>query len=116
MSEDDPFALPVFEPGQVVRHRRYGYRGLIVDFDMRCQAPDSWYLANRTKPNRDQPWYHVLVDGTDRVTYAAEENLGIAPWPQPIKHPGVGQWFECCPDGQYRRNDEPWPGFKRKDF
>ena len=66
---------PVFEPGQLVRHRRYGYRGVVVDRDECCRAGDDWYLKNQTQPDRDQPWYHVLVDGSSTCTYAASESL-----------------------------------------
>ena len=57
---------PVFEPGQLIRHRPYGYRGVVVDRDEFCQADDEWYLKNQT---RDQPWYHGLVDGSSTCTY-----------------------------------------------
>ena len=103
--------LPEFEPGQIVRHRRYGYRGLVVDFDMRCRATDSWYLANQSQPNRDQPWYHVLVDGSDRVTYAAEQNLSADRLGNPVDHPLVEHLFESFRNGRYHRNDQHWPGF-----
>jgi heat shock protein HspQ len=104
-----PDRLPRFEPGRLVRHKRYGYLGVVVDFDMRCQAPDSWYLANRTQPDRNQPWYHVLVDQTDRVTYAAEESLSADQLGQPIQHPLLDQLFIGFDSGNYRRNDMPWP-------
>ena len=58
-----PTDTPNFEPGEVVQHIRYGYRGVIVDFDSACMAPDDWYQSNQTRPDRNQPWYHVLVDG-----------------------------------------------------
>ena len=67
--------VPKFLPGTLVRHRRYGYRGVVVEYDPICRADKQWYRGNRTQPNRDQPWYHVLVHGSDTVTYAAEENL-----------------------------------------
>ena len=70
-----PGDLPKFHIGQVVEHKRYGYRGVIVDFDMACQAEDSWYEANQTQPGKDQPWYHVLVHRSNGNTYAAEESL-----------------------------------------
>ena len=112
---DNPFEdLPAYEPGQIVRHRRYGYRGLIVDFDMRCRATDSWYLANQTQPDRNQPWYHVLVDGSDRVTYAAEQNLSADRLHQPVDHPLIDHLFEPFDRGRYRRNDRHWPGFDRR--
>ena len=50
--------LPTFIPGQVVYHLKYGYRGLVVDTDPTCQAPDVWYQSNQTQPDRNQPWYH----------------------------------------------------------
>ena len=64
-----------FEPGQIVHHQYYGYKGVIYDVDNCCEAEDAWYYQNRTMPDRNQPWYHVLVDGADHTTYVAEENL-----------------------------------------
>ncbi|MDX1683228.1 MAG: heat shock protein HspQ, partial [Phycisphaeraceae bacterium] len=101
--------LPQFKVGQLVRHRRYDYRGVIVDFDMRCRAPDNWYQSNKTQPDRDQPWYHVLVDGSEHTTYAAETSLMAEPEPAPIHHPLVDPFFAGYENGQYQRNDRPWP-------
>lgn len=101
---------PLFEPGQLVRHRRYGYRGVVVDGDASCQADDAWYQKNQTQPDRDQPWYHVLVDGTSTCTYAAEENLEPDPSGLPISHPLLPHFFGAFEDGHYIRNDQPWPG------
>jgi len=70
-----PDELPLYQVGQVVLHRRYGYRGVVVDFDMACRAPEDWYARNNTQPERAQPWYHVLVDGSDAATYAAQSSL-----------------------------------------
>ena len=103
--------VPLFAPGQVVRHRRYGYRGVIVDFDMRCLADDEWYSANRSQPQRDQPWYHVMVDGSTAITYAAQDNLLADDSSQPVDHPLVEQFFERMQRGRYERNDEIWPGW-----
>ncbi len=105
-----PDRLPRFEVGQPVRHRRYGYRGLVVDFDMRCQADDDWYYSNQTQPDRDQPWYHVLVDGSTSVTYAAETSLDADETDQPVHHPLVPHLFRHFKDGRYERNETPWPG------
>lgn len=105
-----PDTLPAFEVGQLVRHNRYRYRGVVVDFDMRCQADDKWYQRNRTQPDRDQPWYHVLVDGSTMTTYAAEENLDPDNGDDPIDHPFVQHFFGSFEDGRYIRNDRPWPG------
>ena len=101
---------PVFEPGQLVRHRRYDYRGVVVARDESCQADDEWYFKNRTQPDRDQPWYHVLVDGAVACTYAASENLVADSSELPIEHPLLPHFFSGFKNGIYVRNDEPWPG------
>lgn len=101
---------PHFEPGQLVRHRRYGYRGVVVARDESCQAGDAWYHKNQTQPDRDQPWYHVLVDGSSTCTYAASENLVADRSGLPVDHPLVPQFFSDFQDGRYSRNDVEWPG------
>jgi heat shock protein HspQ len=97
-----------FVPGELVRHRRYGYRGVVVALDEECRAPDEWYLRNQTQPRRDQPWYHVLVHGSGQTTYAAEENLELEHEPSPIVHPLLDRFFDGFADGGYVRNDRPW--------
>jgi heat shock protein HspQ len=101
---------PVFEPGQLVRHRRYGYRGVVVDRNEVCEADDEWYSKNQTQPDRDQPWYHVLVDGSSTCTYAASENLVADSSGLPIEHPLLRHFFSEFKNGIYIRNDDPWPG------
>lgn len=100
---------PMFEPGQLVRHRRYGYRGVVVDCDAQCRANEEWYQSNQTQPDRDQPWYHVLVHGSPSSTYAAQENLVPDPDPQPVYHPLVPLFFKDYLNGRYVRNAQPWP-------
>ncbi len=100
---------PKFELGQLVSHKRYGYRGVIVDFDLECRADEQWYQSNKTQPGKRQPWYHVLVDATAQNTYAAEENLQSDPSGQPVRHPLVGDFFGEFVDSRYVRNDQPWP-------
>jgi heat shock protein HspQ len=101
---------PVFEPGQLVRHRRYGYRGVVVDRNEFCEADNVWYSKNQTQPDRDQPWYHVLVDGSSTCTYAASENLVADSSGLPIEHPLLPHFFSEFKNGIYIRNDDPWSG------
>ena len=75
-----------------------------------CQADDAWYKKNQTQPDRDQPWYHVLVSGTSANTYAAAESLVADESGLPIDHPFVPHFFSEFKDGMYVRNDNPWPG------
>ena len=100
---------PTFAPGQLVRHRRYGYRGVVVERDEHCRADEKWYQNNQTQPDRNQPWYHVLVHGTTSCTYAAAQNLLEDCSPMPIDHPWVAHFFSEFMNGRYIRNDEPWP-------
>ena len=97
-----------FRPGQLVRHRRYRYRGLIVDVTPFCVAPDEWYHLNQTQPERNQPWYHVLVHGTETVTYAAQTSLMNDDSGGIIEHPLVDAFFSKFTGDAYVRNNRPW--------
>jgi len=100
---------PILGQGMIARHLRYGYRGIIVDVDSQCIATDSWYYGNQTQPNRNQPWYHVLVHGSDQVTYVAESNLVIESTKEKIVHPLLSYFFVKEKNGRYVRNNNPWP-------
>lgn len=100
---------PRFAVGQLVRHRRYGYRGVVVDYDLSCRADDAWYRANRTQPDKDQVWYQVLVHRSTDVTYAAQTSLEPDTDTTPVEHPLVEQFFDVQDDGRYVRNQEPFP-------
>lgn len=108
-----PGELPRFDVGQIVRHLRYRYQGVIVDFDVCCQADEAWYARNKSQPDRDQPWYHVLVDESSAVTYVAESNLANAPSNRSVKHPLMDIFFEGRHQetGRYLRSDEIWAGW-----
>lgn len=100
-------AHPHFAPGEIVRHRLFDYRGVVVDVDATFELTDEWYDAvARTRPPKDQPWYHVLVDGAEHATYVAERNLAADDSGEPIEHPWVTQLFDGFEDGRYV-NGEP---------
>ena len=102
---------PDFEVGQLVQHRRYGYRGVIVEVDLECRAPQDWYQKNQTQPDRRQPWYHVLVDGGTNTTYAAQTSLLADGNFEPIDNPLVSMFFHNFEAGFYERNEVPWKGW-----
>jgi heat shock protein HspQ len=63
---------------------------------------DEWYEeVARSRPPRDQPWYHVLVHGANHTTYVAERNLEPDPSHEPIDHPAVGSFFGAFDEGRY---------------
>ena len=89
-----------FKVGEIVHHKRYHYRGVIVDWDGHCTADEDWYQSNKTQPKRDQAWYHVLVEGGGQ-TYVAEENLEPDKSKEIIQHPLVKRFFTSFYQGQY---------------
>jgi len=83
-----------FFVGQVVHHRRFGYRGVVYDVDATFQGTDEWYNeVARSRPPRSQPWYHVLVDQGEHTTYVAERHLEHDTRGGPIAHPLLGALF-----------------------
>ena len=94
-----------FAIGQLVTHRRYHYRGAVAGFDRECHAADNWYWGNRTQPDRDQPWYHVLVHGADHTTYVAEENLEPYEGGEQVLHPLTNEVFATFSRGRYQPRD-----------
>lgn len=104
---------PKYQKGDVIKHRLYEYRGLIVEIDSSCQAEDAWYQSNQTKPDRNQAWYHILVDGNQQVTYVAESNIDLDQSGNPIVHPLLNLFFYGVDEknNKYLRNDIPFnPG------
>lgn len=98
MTEDGSLKFAV---GQVIHHRRYGYRGVIVATDRQCEADKDWYEHNQTQPRLDQPWYHVLVHDAAHTTYVAQENIEPDPTDQPIRHPHINRFFRTFLHGRY---------------
>ena len=87
-----------FFVGQIVRHKKFGYRGVIFDADATFQGTDEWYAeVARSRPPKDLPWYHVLVEGAEHTTYVAERHLESDEGAEPIRHPLVA---ELC--GEFR--------------
>jgi len=84
-----------FAPGTVIVHSLFGYRGVVTDVDPYFKGTDDWYAEQaRSRPPKDRPWYHVLVDGGAHRTYVAERNLEADPAGGPIDHPGVIDHFD----------------------
>ncbi len=83
-----------FSIGQLIHHRLFDYRGVIVDVDPEFSGSDEWYEhVAKTRPPKDRPWYHILVDGSDVETYVAEQNLEEDLEHTPVEHPMVSDYF-----------------------
>lgn len=94
-----------FAVGDLIHHRLFDYRGVIVDVDPVFQSTEEWYdaVAN-SRPPKDKPWYHVLVHGALHSTYVAERNLEPDESADPILHPMVEQVFSRFENGRYFRD------------
>jgi heat shock protein HspQ len=91
-----------FSIGQLVHHGLFDYRGVIVDVDPDFRGTDEWYDAMaRSRPPKDQPWYHVLVDGAVHRTYVAERNLETDDTGGRVRHPELDDYFVEFADGRY---------------
>ncbi|XP_064628379.1 uncharacterized protein LOC135487980 [Lineus longissimus] len=101
-----------FRVGQVIRHKRWGYRGIIIGWDETAKAPESWLQQNHPPGKghwRQHPNYSVLVDTRDRMqpqtTYVAEENMDVVSDTKVI-HPEIDDYFENYDGAQYI--PRPW--------
>lgn len=91
-----------FSVGELIQHRLFDYRGVIIDVDPVFMLSDEWYeQVAQSRPPKDQPWYRVLVHDSQDETYVAERNLSHDPSIAPIIHPMVNEYFTAFEDGHY---------------
>ncbi|WP_442755124.1 heat shock protein HspQ [Methylocystis sp. JAN1] len=95
-----------FGIGQVVKHRRYPFRGVIYDVDPVFANTEEWWLSipEELRPRKDQPFYHLFAENaeTEYVAYVSEQNLVPDTSGDPVRHPQVEETFERDEDGVYR--------------
>ena len=91
--------------GQIVRHRKHPFRGVVFDIDAEFANTDEWYEAipEEARPAKEQPFYHLLAenDQTYYVAYVSEQNLVPDETGQPVGHPDLPDLFGEFRDGQY---------------
>jgi heat shock protein HspQ len=91
-----------FFVGQIVHHQKFNYRGVVFDVDATFQGTDEWYESvAQSRPPKHLPWYHVLVDGAEHMTYVAERHLEPDERGAPIMHPLVAELCGEFQDGRY---------------
>ena len=86
-----------FSIGNVVKHKRFDFRGVIYDVDFEFNNSEEWYqsIPKNVRPRKDQPFYHLLAEN-DEITYEAyvsEQNLLNDDSGEPIKHPLIEEIF-----------------------
>ncbi len=95
-----------FGIGQVVKHRKYPFRGLIYDVDPVFSNTEEWWLAipEDVRPKKNQPFYHLLAENTETeyIAYVSEQNLLIDESGEPLRHPQISEIFVQTAGGEYR--------------
>lgn len=95
-----------FGIGQVVKHRKYPFRGIIYDVDPVFSNTDEWWrsIPEDIRPRKDQPFYHLFAENADTeyVAYVSEQNLLPDTSGDPVRHPQVDDMFMRSQDGAYR--------------
>ena len=95
-----------FSIGDVLKHRSFGFRGVVFDIDPVFANSEEWYqsIPEDIRPRRDQPFYHLLAENDDSsyVAYVSQGNLIADSDGGPVDHPTVRQLFESFKDGRYR--------------
>jgi heat shock protein HspQ len=93
-----------FDVGQLIEHKLFNYRGVIVDVDPVFQNGDEWYeQVALSRPPKDKPWYRVLVHNAVHETYVAEQNLVSDTSTEAIIHPLIDTYFDNFSGGRYSR-------------
>ena len=91
--------------GQIVRHRKHPFRGVVFDVDAMFSNTDAWYEAipEESRPPKDQPFYHLLAenDNSYYVAYVSEQNLVADYSGEPVEHPDLSDLFGDFEDGRY---------------
>jgi len=93
-----------FHIGMPVRHRIYGFRGIIFDVDPEFDNSEEWYdsIPEDVRPTKDQPFYHLFAETPDKspyIAYVSEQNLEPDDDTDPIHHTGLSEYFDVHDDG-----------------
>ena len=98
-----------FTIGQVVKHRLYDFRGVIVDVDPEFSNTEEWWLSipEEVRPSKDQPFYHLLAenDANSYIAYVSEQNLLPDETGKPCRHPRIKDMFQGLNSGRYEMRD-----------
>lgn len=91
--------------GQVVRHKKYPFRGVVFDVDPRFANTEEWYqsIPEESRPSKDQPFYHLLAENEHSyyVAYVSEQNLVPDKSGEPVGHPDLPDLFGDFENGHY---------------
>ena len=89
-----------------VRHRIYGFRGVVFAVDPKFDNTEDWYdsIPEEVRPKKDQPFYHLFAETLEKapyIAYVSEQNLEADQNPEPIDHPAIEGHFDVQDDGLF---------------
>jgi heat shock protein HspQ len=91
--------------GQILRHRKHPFRGVVVDVDPEFSNTQEWYdaIPEEARPLKDQPFYHLLAENEESyyVAYVSEQNLVLDDTGEPVDHPDLPDLFGPYQNGIY---------------
>ena len=94
-----------FGLGDVVRHRLFPFRGVVVDVDPEFANTEEWYqsIPEDVRPSKDQPFYHLLAENEENYygAYVSEGNLLPDAENGPVGHPQVTEAFDDFDGSRY---------------
>lgn len=94
-----------FSIGDIVRHRLFGFRGVVFDVDPVFANSEEWYEAipEDVRPVKEQPFYHLLAENAESsyVAYVSQQNLMSDDSDEPVDHPAIEGLFGPYRDGRY---------------
>ena len=97
-----------FSIGQVVRHKLFPFRGVIIDVDVEFANSEEWWLAipEEYRPAKEQPYYHLLAENTEDSyeAYVSQQNLLPDVSGEPVRHPDVDQFFDDLDGDHYKKS------------
>lgn len=94
-----------FGIGDVVRHRRFPFRGVVFDVDPEYANTEEWWEAIPAdlRPDRNQPFYHLFAENGESayIAYVSQQNLEEDSDHSPVFHPAIKQVFDSFRNGRY---------------
>ena len=101
---------PLFNIGDIVKHRIYPFRGVIVDVDPEFSNTEEWYqsIPAEIRPSRNQPYYHLMAENTETfyTAYVSQQNLVDDGDNGPLEHPDLDEIFSGMKKGKYHLRNE----------
>jgi len=90
-----------FNIGEIVIHKRQGYRGVVIDIDPLFQASGEYNPRNhRREFAKRNPWYRILVDSSSQMTYVEETMITKDLSEKNIENPNIDRYL-TEKNGQY---------------